>query len=65
PTTIFPHCAIRISSEWHSGEILSLDEALGGRILERARDHLLNIPSKAEYNRRVCPLPEEERGKNA
>ena len=54
-----PELPTLISSEWHSGEILSLDEALGGRILERARDHLLNIPSKAEYNRRVCPLPEE------
>lgn len=42
-----------ISSEWHSMEILELDEALGGRIVEMSGKYCLNVGRGTDKNYRL------------
>lgn len=42
-----------ISSEWHSMEILELDEALGGRVVEMSGKYCLNVGRGADKNYRL------------
>lgn len=42
-----------ISSEWYSPEIYDLDNAVGGRIVEMAREYCINVERTAEKNQRL------------
>ncbi len=42
-----------VSSEWMMEELLQIDQAIGGRILERARDNLLAFPRDQRKNYRL------------
>lgn len=42
-----------VSSELSLDEIISLDEGIGSRIIERAKGYIMNIPNRSDYNFRL------------
>lgn len=48
-----PHSITIISSERGINDIVNLDAAIGGRIAERAKDYIFNIPNNSRLNYRM------------